>query len=106
MFPSAPGGDVYLHLGNVSEDILKDGMQSFEHGLPSDGSRRDVDSSMWGYASKYQPVVDAFDNSDASRPNQDVGVDGLMDQDERRWIGPNSETYLDKLQSAFGAATP
>ena len=104
--PSAPGGDVYLHLGNVSEDILKDGMQSFEHGLPSDGSRRDVDSSMLGYASKYQPVVDAFDNSEASRPNQDVGVDGLMDQDERRWIGPNSETYLNKIQSAFGAASP
>ncbi|MCE2815594.1 MAG: cell surface protein SprA [Cryomorphaceae bacterium] len=104
--PTAPGGDVYLHLGNVSEDILKDGMQSFEHGLPADGTRLDVDSSMWGYASKYQPVVDAFDNSEASRPNQDVGVDGLRDDDERRWLGPGSQTYLDRVQNVFGPGSP
>ncbi|MEN9432180.1 MAG: cell surface protein SprA [Bacteroidota bacterium] len=104
--PSAPGGDVYLHLGNVSEDILKDGMQSFENGLPSDGSRTDVDSSVWGYASRYQPVVDAFDNSEASRPNQDVGLDGLRDDDEIRWLGPGSQTYLDRVQTAFGPGSP
>jgi len=26
------GGDMYLHLGNISEDVLKDGYKSFENG--------------------------------------------------------------------------
>jgi cell surface protein SprA len=29
------GGDFYINLGNVSEDILKDGRKSFENGLPT-----------------------------------------------------------------------
>ncbi|NCF96195.1 MAG: cell surface protein SprA, partial [Bacteroidetes bacterium] len=55
--PSAPGGDLVFHLGNLSEDILKDGRQSFEHGLNPQGLLMDVDSSVWGYTSRYQPVT-------------------------------------------------
>jgi cell surface protein SprA len=29
------GGDLYFNLGNISEDVLKDGRKSFENGLPS-----------------------------------------------------------------------
>ena len=34
-----PGGDLYFNLGNISEDILRDGRKSFEHGLPGDGKK-------------------------------------------------------------------
>ena len=32
------GGDFYINLGNVSEDLLRDGRKSFENGLPPDGN--------------------------------------------------------------------
>ena len=32
--PNSTGGDLYFNLGNISEDILKDGRKSFENGLP------------------------------------------------------------------------
>ena len=31
--PNSTGGDLYFNLGNVSEDILKDGSKSFENGF-------------------------------------------------------------------------
>ena len=30
-------GDIYIHLGNVSEDILKDSRKMYENGLPETG---------------------------------------------------------------------
>ena len=35
--PDHEGGDLYINLGNISEDILRDSRKSFENGLP--GSR-------------------------------------------------------------------
>ena len=32
------GGDFYINLGEVSEDILKDGKKFFESGMPVDGN--------------------------------------------------------------------
>jgi len=43
-----PGGDLYFNLGNISEDILRDGRKSFEHGLPPDGNPALTDQSIWG----------------------------------------------------------
>ena len=42
------GGDVYFDLGNVSEDILKDGRKAFENGLPAGPDIRHVDTTRWG----------------------------------------------------------
>ena len=103
--PSAPGGDLVFHLGNLSEDILKDGRQSFEHGLNPQGLLMDVDSSVWGYTSRYQPVTTSFDNDPSARSYQDVGLDGLNDQDEQRWLGSAGQGYLSQLNTAFGASS-
>ena len=100
--PTAMGGDLYFHLGNLSEDILKDGRQSFENGLSSSGQLIDLDSSVWGYTSRYQPVVQAFDNDPSSRVHQDVGLDGMGDNREARLKGEDSQTYLSKLSNVFG----
>lgn len=82
--PNSAGGDLYFNLGNISEDILKDGRKGLENGLPVDGNFSNIDETAWGRASKLQPVVNAFDNNPASRKLQDVGLDGLNDADEQK----------------------
>ena len=34
--PANQVGDVYFNLGNISEDVLKDGRKMYENGLPAD----------------------------------------------------------------------
>src|SRR5690606_39139325 len=34
--PGAAGGSMYLHLGKVSEDVMRDGQRMFENGLPEE----------------------------------------------------------------------
>ncbi len=34
---NSTGGELYFNLGNISEDILRDGRKSYENGLPTDG---------------------------------------------------------------------
>jgi len=81
--PNHSGGKLYFNLGDISEDILRDGRKSFEHGLPPDGSDENVDYTIWGRVPNTQSIVSAFDNSVASRKYQDVGYDGLYDSLER-----------------------
>ena len=78
------GGDLYFNLGNITEDILKDGRKSLENGLPADGSTAKTDPTNWGRVPKLQPVIQAFDNNPTSRQFQDVGLDGLSSVDERQ----------------------
>jgi cell surface protein SprA len=78
------GADLYFNLGNVSEDVLKDARKSAEQGLPVDGDLSQVDSTIWGYVPKVQPIVHSFDNND--RTWQDVGLDGMSDARERRFF--------------------
>ncbi len=78
-----PGGNLVFHLGSVSEDILRDGRKSFEHGLPTNGDYTNMDITTWGRVSKQQSLVKAFDNSAQSRIFQDIGLDGLNSADEK-----------------------
>jgi cell surface protein SprA len=91
-----PGGDLYFNLGNISEDILRDGRKSFENGLPGDGDNTATDQTIWGRVSKQQSLVKAFDNSPAARVNQDIGIDGIGSTDEKTFFG-NYLTNLSKL---------
>jgi cell surface protein SprA len=77
------GGDLYFNIGNISEDILKDGRKALENGLPANGDPTKFDETNWGRVSKLQPVVQAFDNDPEARRAQDVGLDGLSNADEK-----------------------
>lgn len=102
--PLSSGGDFYINLGNVSEDILKDSRKSYENGLPIDGSDDNVDTTAWGRVPSVQALVAAFNSGESARENQDVGLDGLDDAMEREFIvdSGDSTLYLDKMRNAFG----
>ncbi|MDG1850332.1 MAG: cell surface protein SprA [Flavobacteriales bacterium] len=103
--PSSSGGDFYINLGNVSEDILKDSRKSYENGLPIDGDEGDVDTTAWGRVPSVQALVNAFNSGQTARDLQDVGLDGLSDEQERAFIsveGGQTETYLEKIQTHLG----
>ena len=88
----------YFNLGSVSEDILKDGRQSFENGIPANGDKSQMDSTRWGYLSEIQPITEFFDNAAGARDAQDVGFDALLDSEERTWAPSGSSSYLNKFQ--------
>jgi cell surface protein SprA len=98
--PNKEGGDIYINLGNISEDILKDGRKSLENGLSATGDKSQIDQTNWGNVIKNQPVVQAFENSDASRAYQDVGLDGLTNEEERSF----HSTFLSQMQGILNAA--
>ena len=104
--PTNPGGDVYFNLGNLSEDILKDGQQSFENGLSPVGALTSLDSSTWGYTPKYQPLTDAFGNDATARVHQDVGLDGINDATEAEWRNGVAFSYIERLNALFGSTAP
>jgi len=88
------GGDLYFNLGDISEDVLKDSRKAFENGLPTTAEVTNVDTTVWGRVSSLQSLVNAFDNTDVSRQYQDIGFDGLNDEDEQSQF----ETYLEELK--------
>ncbi len=82
--PNSAGGDLYINLGNVSEDVLKDSRLAFENGtqVPKDPSK--LDKTHWGYVPKFQQqITRAFDNDPAARAVQDVGYDAMDDDEEK-----------------------
>ncbi|MDO9511390.1 MAG: cell surface protein SprA [Bacteroidales bacterium] len=100
--PDHPGGDMYFHLGDISEDILRDGKKSFENGMPISGQSTDVDTTIWGRVPRLQSLVNAFDNNPNSRQYQDIGYDGLSDADEKAFF---DGTYLQKIIARHGAGS-
>lgn len=81
--PAFQVGDLYINLGNVSEDILKDNRKMYENGLPALGGTTNTDATIWGRVPTNQSIVYAFDVDDAARVNQDIGLDGLNNADEK-----------------------
>jgi len=99
VYDSTNSGQLYFNLGDVSEDILRDGRKSFENGLPTSATVANVDTTIWGRVPTLQALVDAFDNNPDSRPFQDVGYDGLNDNDELSFF---DTTYVSKVKNVFG----
>ena len=96
--PEGYEGELYINLGDISEDILRDGKKAFEHGLPvSAADQGRVDTTVWGYVPRTTSTVVAFSNETGSRAMQDVGLNGLNSEQEKVW--PAYRQYLTELQS-------
>ncbi|MCX6310380.1 MAG: cell surface protein SprA, partial [Bacteroidetes bacterium] len=95
-------GELVFDLGNISEDVLKDSRNSFENGLPSDGSAIGTDLTPWGRVPVLQSIVNAFDNDPDKRKKQDVGLDGLGDDDEASYFS----NYIGEIASRYTGASP
>lgn len=81
-----PEGDLYINIGNISEDIVKDGRMVYENGIPgqsSFSSNLGVDSTNVSKVPLVPPVINAFSQDNNDRPSQDVGYDGLDDVSEK-----------------------
>ena len=96
------GGKLYFDLGNISEDILRDGKRQYENGLPTPTIPAPVDNNtVWGKVpSNPLQVTNAFSNDPNDRQYQDVGFDGLTDDEERTKFSP----YLSSLQTTAPTA--
>lgn len=100
--PNTDGGDLYFNLGEISEDILKDGMKSYENGIPVDGDDQWLTETAWGRVSRQNSLTYAFENAADARLLQDVGLDGLPN--EMEFSFPSYKEYLDKLRNRLGAS--
>ncbi len=85
--PTSQGGSLYINLGNVSEDVLKDSKKFFENGIPYPKDLTKLDKGVWGYTPNFpQQITRAFDNNAEARSTQDVGYDGLSDEEEKAFF--------------------
>lgn len=89
------GGDLYFNFGEISEDILKDGLKSYENGIPYDGNDQYLTETAWGRVSTQNSLTYSFDNNNGARKAQDVGLDGLPNDDE--FVFPTYSEYLEGL---------
>ena len=77
------GGDLYINLGEVSEDVLHDGKKFYESGMPVDGTGSFTQSA-WGKIPVQPTQTYAFATTSGARAKQDVGLNGLTDEEERQ----------------------
>lgn len=99
--PESRGGDFYINLGNVSEDILKDGKKSFESGLPTDDNSQEYTETVWGRVPTTTSIVYAFNTSSSSRNKQDVGYNGLSSTAEQLF-----SSYADYINAISAKVDP
>ena len=91
------GGNMYIHLGDISEDILRDSRKMYENGLPSPvNTQLKTDPSQWGRIPRTEiPLPNSFSGNEDERKAQDVGIDGLNDVEEKTAF----QRYIDKMSA-------
>ncbi|MCD7937305.1 MAG: cell surface protein SprA [Tannerellaceae bacterium] len=99
----ATGGDLYINLGDISEDILKDEKKFFENGLPVDDDPSKTETTVWGRVPVQSSGLYAFENNEYTRGRQDTGLDGLLSEDEK--IFPTYRDYLEKVVKKISPET-
>ncbi len=75
-------GKLVFNLGEISEDVLKDGRKLYENGLPEAGAVTATNTSAWGKTPASQSLIYAFDTNEGNRTVQDLGLNGLSDAEE------------------------
>ena len=90
---------MYINLGNISEDILKDSRRFYENGLPTPSIPSPTAVSNWGTVPlNPTQITPGFSNDPADRQYQDVGFDGLSDSAELK----KRSSYLTEISSRYG----
>ena len=89
-------GDLYFNLGEISEDVLKDGKKFYESGLPIDDDPTQYTETVWGRVPTQNTVTYAFNTSSGSRAKQDVGFNGLSSENEKSY--PAYAAFLAAIQ--------
>ena len=92
-------GKLYINLGDISEDVLRDGRKYYENGMPDNAEIANVDTTIWGRVPTLQDLVGTFSTNADARQYQDIGYDGLSDADERSFF---ENSYLSILRDQFG----
>lgn len=102
-----------LQLGNVSEDVLKDGKLQYENGLPTASTPSNTSTTNWGTQPSQQPILYAFSSEGDERAQQDLGYDGLNGTQEQQKFGvdfvnpitneldPASDNFLFYMSNQF-----
>lgn len=78
--PGNEEGEITFHLGNVSEDVLKDNLQFYENGMPSKNVQTSLRQTKWGNVPVKVPLVNGFVLEEIAE--QDLGFDGMNDAQE------------------------
>ena len=95
-------GKLYINLGDISEDVLRDGRKYYENGMPDGEEIVNVDTTIWGRVPTLQDLVGTFSTNSNARQYQDIGYDGLRDVDERSFFENN---YLNVIKSQYGESS-
>lgn len=90
-------GDLYFNLGEISEDILKDGKKFYESGLPIDNDPSQYTETIWGRVPTQNSITYAFNTSNGSRQMQDVGFNGLSSEAEAEFS--TYKQYLNQIKN-------
>jgi len=115
------GGKLSINLGTISEDIMRDSRLFFENGLPTATSQVQTDSTTWSRIPRGQAITNAFDNNQEAREAQDLGLDGIDDDDENQYFAeyvsqmtnlgfdvsgdPANDNYLHFRDASYGDDT-
>ncbi|MBF8457352.1 cell surface protein SprA [Kaistella sp. G5-32] len=114
--PLGANPKLLLQLGNVSEDVLKDGKLMYENGLPTPNVPANTTTTNWGTQPNQFPILYAFSTENEERTAQDLGYDGLDAQGEASKFGvsfinpvtkvtdPASDDFLFYLSDKFQGA--
>jgi cell surface protein SprA len=82
-------GKLFINLGNISEDVLKDGKKQYENGLPEDGDITPLlpETAYQTVVPRNQSLIYTFSTGGEERVRQDVGYDGYDDVEELAQFG-------------------
>lgn len=92
-------GQLYINLGSISEDLIPDGSFAQEQGLGLNGDT--IISTDYAKVARIPVLIGAFDNQSGARERQDVGYDGMNDDEEREFYAD----YLEDLKNTYGIAS-